>query len=92
MAAILAVLSTLVGLGATLMMVALLVAGMPNGSPAQLARIKMLMLGMALCGLIGLVGSIWAMVAGRHWLAAGIGVAPAAVAIGMFSVLLVVEA
>lgn len=90
MSAVLAVLSMLAGVGATLMMFVLLLASAPNSKPEQLMQIKMLMLGMGLVGLIGLVGAIWAMIAGRHWLAAGIGISPAAAAIAMFIILLAV--
>ncbi len=90
MAAVVAVFSILAGVGATLLMVVLLLAGAPNSKPEQWMQIKMLMLGMGLVGIIGLVGAIWAMVAGRRWLAAGIGITPAAAAIIMFTVLLLV--
>jgi len=89
-AAICAVFSMLVGVGATLTMIVLLLAGSPNSTPAQMTQIKMLMLGMAVCGLVCVVGAIWAMVAGRHGLAAGVGIGPMVVAIVMFIVLLVV--
>ena len=90
MAAVVAVFSILAVVGATLTMVVILLAGAPNSKPEHWIQIKMLMLGMGLVRLIGLVGAVWAMVAGRHWLAARIGITPAAAAITMFTVLMLV--
>jgi hypothetical protein len=91
MAAILAVLSTLTGIGATLVMEVMLIACAPNTKPAEAAQIKALMLGMAAAGVIGFAGAIWGFWVGRHWLSAGLGILPLVVAIVMIIVLLAVQ-
>ena len=88
MTIIVPILSCLISAGATLMMLVLLLAGSPNSSPQQLAQIKWMMLGVAALGLLGLVGAIVAMVMGKHWPAAGIGIAPAVGVVVLFIVLL----
>jgi hypothetical protein len=87
----LAILGMVAGILVTLMVVGLLLAGSPNSSPEQFLRIKRLMLGMALVGLGGLSGAVWAMVAGRPGLAGVIGVAPAALGIGLLVYLFATE-
>jgi hypothetical protein len=88
MAVIVAVLSTLAGAGASLMMVVLLLASAPNSKPEQWMQIKMLMLAVAIMGFLGLVGAVWAMCVDRPWLASAAGIMPAGVVIVMLAVLL----
>jgi len=83
----LAILSTLTGMGATLLMLVLLLAGSPNSTPAQLSQIKWLMLSVAVVGLIGTVAAIWSMCVHRHGLGAAIGFAPALFVVILFVIL-----
>lgn len=91
MASVLAVASSLVGALATLMMLTLLLASTPNSSPQQMSHITWLMLAVGLVGLASLAAAVVALVAGRKWLAAGVGIAPAAFSIVLIIGLLVAE-
>lgn len=91
MAWIFAVLSAVAGGLATLTMLVMLMAGGANSSPAQITQIKWMMIGVALVGVIGLGGAVWAMIAGKPWLGAGLGIAPAVVVIAMIVVLVKLE-
>lgn len=77
LANILAILSTLAGGTASLLMLGLLLASMPNGTPEKLAEIKHWMLAIGGVALLGLAGAIWFMVLRRPGIAAGVGIAPA---------------
>lgn len=69
-------------------MLVLLMASMPNATPARLAEIRWCMLTVALVGLGSLGGSVWAIASDRAWLAAGIGFAPVVFCIALFVFLL----
>lgn len=86
-----AALSMLVGAGGVLMMLVMLLAGSANSTPQKLWQIKMMMLGLGVCAGAGVIGGVWALIAGRPGLASAIGAAPAAVSVGLFIFLLAVE-
>lgn len=88
MSSVLAVASSLVGALGTVAMLTLLLASAPNSTPEQLSRLNWLMLSVGLVGLAGLAGAVVALLAGRQWLAAGAGLAPAAFSLILFVVLL----
>lgn len=77
LANVLAVLSTLAGGVASLFMIGLMFASMPNGTPEKLAEIRHWMLAIGVIALLGLGGAIWMMVVRRPGLAAGVGISPA---------------
>ncbi|HYD02151.1 MAG TPA: hypothetical protein VEB22_13070 [Phycisphaerales bacterium] len=81
---VLASVLTLGGAALCVMLLSLLLAGSPNSSPAQLARIKGWMLATVLVGLLGATGAVWAMAIGRPGLGAYAGAAPAAFCIAAF--------
>ena len=85
---LLAILSTLSGIGATLLMLILLLAGSPNSTPAQLSQIKWLMLSVAFFGLFGVVAAVWSMCIHRYSLAAAFGFAPVLFVVILFIILL----
>lgn len=91
MASVLAVLSTIAGCLATLTMLVMLMAGGANASPAHITQIKWMMLGISAVGVAGLVGGIWAVVAGRPWLGAGLGGLPVVVVVVLVVVLVKLE-
>lgn len=91
MSSVLAVASSLVGALATLLMLTLLLASAPNSTPQQLSQINWLMLAVGLIGLAGLAAAVVALIAGRQWLAAGAGLAPAAFSVIILTVLLITE-
>ncbi|MBU6413197.1 MAG: hypothetical protein KGS45_06965 [Planctomycetes bacterium] len=73
MAIAFAILSTLAGLGASLLMTILLFASAPNSSAEQWATIRNWLIAIALAALVGLVGSIWLLIVKKPWHATGVG-------------------
>lgn len=67
-----------------LMFLTLLLAGSPNSSPAQLARIKGWMLAATAVGAIGIGGAVWATVAGKPGLGSCFGAAPGVLCLAAF--------
>ena len=88
MATALAILSNLAGLVATLAMIVLLFAGMPNSSPQQLAYIRNLMILTAAIGLICPIVGVYLVVHSRAGPSALVGALPITFAIGLFIYLL----
>lgn len=74
---IFAILSTLAGGAASVLLLGLLLASMPNGTPEKLAEIKHWMIAIGGIALLGVAGAIWFMVARRPGIAAAVGFAPA---------------
>jgi hypothetical protein len=70
---VLAILATIGGMGASVMLLVLLVASAPNSKPEMLAQIKGWMLAIAIVTAASVVSAVWLMVVGRPWLAAGAG-------------------
>jgi hypothetical protein len=91
MPAVLASLSTVIGFKASLLMLVMLLASAPNSTPAQAATIKWLMLSVAAACVLGLVGGVGSIIAGRPWLGAGLGAVPTVYVVGLVVVLLVVQ-
>ncbi|HZW07801.1 MAG TPA: hypothetical protein VFF65_11825 [Phycisphaerales bacterium] len=79
------------GLFVSFLLLGLLLASMPNGTPQILARIKAWMLAVAIMALAGLAGAVWAMIAHRPWTGAAIGAAPALFCLCAFIYLLNTE-
>lgn len=79
----LAIVAWLIGAMGLLMLLTLLLAGGANSTKERLRRIKRLLLTTALMGMGILVGSAWLMVEGRPLWAAGLGVVPAAIVLGL---------
>lgn len=73
MAIALAILSTLAGLGASLLMTVLLFASAPNSSAAQWAQIRNWLIAIAVVALLGLAGSGWLLIVKKPWYACGVG-------------------
>ncbi len=86
-----AIFSNLVGLTATLMMLVLLLAGSANSQSQQLTEIRWLMASVGIVGLGGVLGSAWALLRGRHSLAASLAISPAVYVIVLFITLMVGE-
>jgi len=91
MASVVAVLSTIVGVGATLCMLVMLMAGGANAKPAAITQLKWLMVSVAVVGLASVIAAVWAFVHHRHWLSAGLGIAPLVYAIVLVIVLVQLE-
>jgi hypothetical protein len=91
MKTVIAVIATVGGVLASLVMTVMLIAGAPNSSPAQMAEINASMSAVGIVGLACVVGAILAGVKGRLGLAAKIGIAPLPLNILFFIVLLVLE-
>jgi hypothetical protein len=91
MTTVFAIFAMIIGVLASLCMIALLFAGMPNGSPELLTRIKRLMLSVALIGAIGLISAIVALIKDRTGLSMSLGIVPAAYCAILFIVLMIVE-
>ena len=77
-----AVLSTLVGAGATLCWMGLIVAGMPNSTPAQETALWRFFWGVALSGLLCLGIAIALLVARHPAAAAAVGAVPVVALVG----------
>lgn len=88
---VLALLAAAGGAFATLTMLTLLVAGMPNSSPQQMAEIEGYMWATGIVGFGGLVFAIWGMTKGRRAFAAWAGAAPIGFVILLFIFLLAQE-
>lgn len=84
----LAIMCSLAGLLATVSLAVLLLASMPNSTPARLVETRWWMAAVASVGLGGLIGAVWALAADRPWIAAGIGLGPVAFSISVFVYLL----
>lgn len=91
-ATILAILSTAAGALAAITVLVFLLACAPNSSPRQYAFLRMLMVIMVAAGAAALVGAVVALILERPWLAAGIGAAPIAAAVGVTAALFLAEA
>jgi len=87
----LAIVSMLLGTGATLVGLVFCMAGGANSSEAQIRAIKAIMLGQGLCWVASLAGGIWALATGRPGWAAGIGILPLGVAVTLLILALVFE-
>lgn len=85
MSLIVAIVATGMGLCATLMMVVLLLAAMPNGKPDDLARIRIVMICVLSVGALGTLGATIALVSGKPSIAAMIGFFPTIVVVGLFA-------
>ena len=70
---VLAILATIGGVGASVMLLVLLIASAPNSKPEMLAQIKSWALAIAIVTVISVVSAVWLMVVGRPWHAAGAG-------------------
>ena len=87
----LAIVSMLLGTGATLVGLVFCMAGGANSSEAQIRAIKAIMLGFGLCWVASLAVGIWALATGRPGWAAGIGILPLVVVVTLFIVAVVLE-
>lgn len=76
---LLAILATLAGTGSALVTLIFLAACMPNSGAAQLASLKGQALLVIAVWAVAVLAAGWALLARRHGLAAGIGIAPAVV-------------
>jgi hypothetical protein len=79
------------GAFATLTMLGLLVAGMPNATPEKLTEIRGYMWVTGGVGLAGLVAGIWGVAQGKHRFAAWTGAAPIGFVILLFVALLALQ-
>ena len=84
--------ANLIGIGSTLVMLVMLMAGGANSTDAQISRIKWMMLSIAIVALFSVAASIWAMVAGRLGIAAAVGIIPAVYCTVLVVALLRIEA
>lgn len=84
---ILAVCSMLMGVGASVLMLVLLLASTPNSSPQQLAQIRGWMLAIGVLAAMSLVGSVWALIVKKPLPAAGVGALPLLFCVVSFIVL-----
>jgi len=84
--------ANLVGIGSTLAMLVMMMAGGVNSTDVQISRIKWMMLSIAFVALLSVAASIWAMVAGRLGIAAAVGIIPAVFCATLVVVLLRMEA
>ena len=75
-AAVMAGLSLVAGVGASLTIVTLLLASGANSRPGEASLLKKQILAVALVGAAGLATGVWAWVQGRPWLAAVLGSVP----------------
>lgn len=91
MLAILAVLSTLVGIGASLLMLVLLMAGGANSSEQQIRQIWIFIWTVLGVAFLGVVGATWCFVKARYGLAATFGIAPAVLCLSLLIWMLVTE-
>lgn len=87
----LAILCTLAGGGASLLMLVLLMASGANSSPKQLREIWILFWSVIAVGLLGIVGAIWALAKARYGLSAIVGFIPAAYCIALIVWMVVTE-
>lgn len=88
---VLAILSTLVSLGASLMMLVLLLAGGANSTQKQIAQIRVFIWSVIAITVLSVGLAIWAMVKARYGLAAAVGIVPAAACAGLLIWMLVTE-
>lgn len=79
-----AILNLIVATGAFLVFGVFCLAGGANSSARQLLIIKSALISMLVVWLIAMGGGIWAMTAGRHGLAIGLGTLPTALATTLF--------
>ena len=86
-----AILSMVIGLGASATLLVLLMAGGANASPAHVRILKWLMLSVGVIQLSCLAGGIWLLATGRPWPAAGVAAFPIVYAIGVVVVMVVTE-
>lgn len=91
-AIILAILSTVAGAFASILMLVFLLACAPNSSPRQFAFLRSLMFIMTAAGAAAFIGAVIALVADRPWLAASLGASPIAAAVIVGAVLFLAEA
>ena len=87
-AVLVAVLGVAAGVVATLMMLVMLLASMPNGSPQQLASIRNWMIATGVIGVACAIAAIVLMSTGRPWWGAGVGAVPVVTTIASFIYLL----
>lgn len=87
MAIAFAILATLAGLFASLLMTILLFASAPNSSPEQWATIRNWLIAVAVTALAGLVGSVWLLIVKKPWHAMGVGGFPVVFCIVSFIVI-----
>lgn len=69
---------------ASLFMITMLCLGGANSTPEQARQLKFWIISIITIGLLCLIGSIWALVLKRAWVATGIGLAPTLVCICAF--------
>lgn len=91
MSIFLAILSNLMSATSSLLMLVMLLASGANASPGYITLLKWLLWGIFIMTVVCLGGSIWAMTAGRHWLATGVGFTPLVVIIVIIIVMVKLE-
>lgn len=84
-----AILTLVVGTAAFLFFSVFCLAGGANSSPRQLFILKSALIGMLVTWILATGGGIWAMTAGRHGLAIGVGTLPTLLAATLLIVALV---
>ena len=84
-----AILTLVVSTAAFLFFSVFCLAGGANSSPRQLLILKSALIGMLVTWILATGGSIWAMTAGRHGLAIGVGSFPSLLATSLVVVALV---
>lgn len=88
---ILAIISSIIGMLASLCMLVLMMAGMANAKEAHLQQGKWMMWGIVAVQLLSLVGAILLMMQRRHVLASGVGLVPVVVVVTLLIILIQIE-
>ena len=88
---ILAVLSTLAGVGASLLMLVLLMAGGANSTETQIRQIWIFFWTVIALAALGVIGAVVCFVKARYGLAAACGIAPAVFCVGLLTWMIVTE-
>ncbi|MFO0832936.1 MAG: hypothetical protein U0637_13985 [Phycisphaerales bacterium] len=83
-----AVVATLMGLAAPLLLGVLLIAGAANSSEQQLTRMKAWAIAIAVVTLLGVGCAVWLMIARRPWTAVACGGFPALFCLVAFLIML----
>lgn len=88
---ILAIISSLIGMLASLCMLVLMMAGLANSNEVHLRQGKWMMWGIVAVQIISLVVAIWLMVQRKHAFACAAGFLPVVVVITLLVVLIKIE-
>lgn len=88
---ILAIISLLIGMLASLCMLVLMMAGLANANEAHLRQGKWMMWGIVVVQLLALIAAIWLMVQRKHMVASVAGFVPVVVVVALLVILVKIE-